>query len=75
MTEKAEDTETKAMSAKQSRVADMNLLARRIWDGQSISLPLITRVGRIKSALAAKGYEKDISSLSLPATGFKKFLK
>jgi len=44
---------------------EMNALAMRIWDGQSISLPLTERVKRIKARLTEKGY--DTSTLTLPA--------
>lgn len=43
---------------------EMNDLAMRIWDGQSISLPLTERVKRIKARLTEKGY--DITNLTLP---------
>lgn len=43
---------------------EMNVLAMRIWRGQSISLPTGERVKRIKARLTEKGY--DISTLKLP---------
>jgi hypothetical protein len=63
---------TKEQREAKAAVADMNALALRIWDGQSIDLPLIERVKRIKSALLDKGY--DLDGLSLPDPGFKKYL-
>lgn len=43
---------------------EMNDLAMRIWEGQSISLPITERVKRIKASLTEKGY--DTSTLTLP---------
>lgn len=54
-------------------VDDMNDLALRIWEGQSVSLPLKDRVERIVMRLKAKGYD-DMSQLTLPKEGFKKYL-
>lgn len=52
----------------------MNALALRIWDGQSTDLPLNERVRRIVAGLKAQGHE-DFDSLSLPAEGFRQYLK
>lgn len=45
-------------------LSDMNALALRIWEGQSVSLPIVERVKRIKKALTDKGY--DVKGLKLP---------
>lgn len=50
----------------------MNELARRIWDGQSVDLPLNERTRRIVRALKDKGF--DVAGLSLPNPGFRKYL-
>jgi hypothetical protein len=58
-------------------VAQMNDLARRIWEGQSQSLPLIERVGRIRYRLKEKGFTA-IDQLELPndgySNGYQKYL-
>lgn len=51
----------------------MNALALRIWEGQSVSLPLIERVARIKKGLEGQGYT-DHSGLVLPDAGFRKYM-
>ncbi len=45
--------------------AAMNALALRIWEGQSVSLPVHVRVKRIAASLRDKGY-CDLSALTLP---------
>lgn len=48
-------------------VDKMNDLVRRIWLGQSVSLPLTIRKSRIISRLKEKGYtDAEISDLELP---------
>lgn len=45
---------------------EMNDLARRIWDGQSVSLPVKLRIERIEARLRDKGYtDKQIESLNI----------
>lgn len=53
--------------------SEMNALALRIWEGQSVSLALIERVERIKKGLAGQGWT-DLSALVLPDPGFRKYL-
>jgi hypothetical protein len=70
----AKAKEAARREAEESAAATMNALALRIWDGQSISLPLVDRVTRIKAALIHHGYQDYLGSLSLPADGFEKYL-
>ena len=53
-------------------VEKMNVYALRIWEGQSISLPLVDRVNRVKNGLLKQGFNLD--GLSLPVKGFEKYL-
>lgn len=63
---------TKEQRAAKAALSEVNVLALRIWEGQSPDLPLIERVGRIKNALLAKGF--DLDGLSLPDPDFRKYL-
>ena len=56
------------------RINTMNDLARRIWEGQSISEPLNWRVMRIKEGLTHHGYDDLFEHLELPEKGFKKYM-
>lgn len=60
-------------------VDDMNLLANRIYEGQSIDLGLGDRISRIRAALKDKGYStSDIENVELPehnsGEDYKKYL-
>lgn len=55
-----------AAESNNKRVDSMNNLARRIWDGQSVSLPSAERKRRITEALIAQGYQEKLNELSLP---------
>ena len=57
--------EAKRQAIKDARIASMNELAVRIWDGQSVSLPKKERLARINTALTAKGYEDILSELKV----------
>jgi len=50
-------TEAATDSDIQGEVDRMQDMAQRIWDGQSISLPLKTRAERIGKALTEQGFE------------------
>ena len=51
-----------------------NARAAAIWEGQSSSLTVLERVGRIKLALKAKGFE-DFSNITIPTKiEYKKYL-
>ena len=51
-----------------------NTRAAAIWEGQSSSLTVLERVGRIKLALKAKGFE-DFSNITIPTKiEYKKYL-
>ena len=51
-----------------------NTRAAAIWEGQSSSLSILERVGRIKLALKAKGFE-DFSNITIPTKiEYKKYL-
>lgn len=52
----------------------MNDLAMRIWEGQSVSLPLGDRVRRIKAALIDREYGDELEALFLPVENFKAYL-
>lgn len=58
--------EAQAAEEPQADTAAMNDLARRIWEGQSISLHHVERVRRIAERLRAKGY--DLEGLVLPVS-------
>lgn len=45
----------------------MQSYAMRVWDGQSISLPIAERVRRVEAALAEQGCT-DMSAINLPAS-------
>lgn len=51
----------------------MNDLAKRIWDGQSISLPEADRVNRIVAALKDGGY--DVAGLGIEGVNVGKYLE
>jgi len=55
----------KAVS-KDDRIAKMNMMAKRQWDGQSASLSIIERVGRIRAGLKGHGYVDILNDLVLP---------
>jgi len=42
-----------------------NERAAKIWEGQSVSLSLVERIGRIRMALKAKGF-RDFDNLVIP---------
>ena len=51
-----------------------NARAAAIWEGQSSSLTVLERIGRIKLALKAKGFE-DFSNITIPTKiEYKKYL-
>ncbi len=58
----------------QEPLSAMNAYARRIWDGQSCSLPLRHRVERIVAALQDQGMGDELGELSLPAAGYERFV-
>ncbi len=79
---KVKEEEVKdAVAEAMANIAKMNDMAARIWEGQSISLPIIERVGRIKAALKDKGFT-EFDHLVLPddkwsrnnGNGYKKFI-
>lgn len=56
------------------RIDSMNILARRIFDGQG-SISNVERVRRITNALKNRGYtQEDIKSLDLPIENLSKYL-
>ena len=57
--------EAKRQAIKDARIASMNELAVKIWDGQSASLPVKERKARIKTALTVKGYKDILSELKV----------
>ena len=56
------------------RISKMNDLARRIWEGQSISEDLGWRVGRVKEGLDGQGYTDLLEHLELPEKTFKRYM-
>lgn len=40
--------------------SEAQILAERIWEGQSVDLPRSWRMQRIKAALAARGYDQAV---------------
>lgn len=63
--EASEETQAVQEVGQASKADEMNDLALRIWDGQSVSLPRTTRVNRIISRLKDKGFDC-IDKLELP---------
>lgn len=51
----------------------MNILAARIWEGQSVSAEEGWRVGRVLEGLKSHGYT-DFSGLALPVENIGKYL-
>lgn len=56
-----------------SRFDAMNILASRIWEGQSVSAEEGWRVGRVLEGLKSHGYT-DFSGLALPVENIGKYL-
>lgn len=69
-----ENTTPGPVSQQDGRTVAMNDLALRIWNNQSVSLPLGERVRRIKRGLIEQGYEDNLSALVLPVDGFERYL-
>jgi len=55
--------------------AEMNEYALRVWNGQSVSLPLNDRVYRVVAALKDQGLDNQLDKLTLPIEGFERYLK
>ena len=56
------------------RIAKMNDHARRVWEGQSPSLSVLERVGRVRQAVIGQGYHDIIRFLELPEPQYNKYL-
>lgn len=63
--EEAKVEEPVSVVAPDDNTEAMNALALRIWEGQSIDLPVNERTRRVVAGLNAQGYT-DTSKLSLP---------